>query len=50
MALGAADLILPNDIVDRLDKATGFELGFPHDLIADMQTFVFGEVDSLVDP
>ncbi len=47
--LAAADLVLPKEIVDRLDEATDFELGFPHDFITDMQTFVFGEVNRLVD-
>lgn len=47
--LGALSLVLPTEIIERLDAATGFELGFPHDFIAGMQTFVFGPADSLVD-
>jgi aryl-alcohol dehydrogenase-like predicted oxidoreductase len=31
--LAAIDLVLPDDAVRRLDAATGFTLGFPHDFI-----------------
>ncbi|MCD2195728.1 aldo/keto reductase [Actinomycetospora endophytica] len=48
--LGALDLVLPDDALKRLDDATGFEVGFPHDFIRDMQGFVFGEAGALVDP
>jgi aryl-alcohol dehydrogenase-like predicted oxidoreductase len=48
--LAAADLTLPPDAVARLDAASAIELGFPHDFVRDMQTFVFGDVDALVDP
>jgi aryl-alcohol dehydrogenase-like predicted oxidoreductase len=41
--LQALDVRLPPEVVTRLEAATGFEIGFPHDFIADMQTFVFGE-------
>jgi hypothetical protein len=33
----------------RLEAATGFEIGFPHDFIADMPTSVFGEAADRVD-
>ncbi len=48
--LGAVDLVLPPDALARLDAATGFDVGFPHDFIRDMQGFVFGEAGALVDP
>jgi aryl-alcohol dehydrogenase-like predicted oxidoreductase len=48
--LGAADLALPREAVDRLDRAAAFELGFPHDFVRDMQGFVFGDVAEQVDP
>jgi aryl-alcohol dehydrogenase-like predicted oxidoreductase len=48
--LGAAELTLPADALARLDAATGFDVGFPHDFIRDMQGFVFGEAGALVDP
>jgi aryl-alcohol dehydrogenase-like predicted oxidoreductase len=48
--LGAADLTLPPEALARLDAATGFDVGFPHDFIRDMQGFVFGEAGALVDP
>jgi hypothetical protein len=35
--------------VAQLNVATGFEIGFPHDFIADMHTFVFGEAAEQVD-
>lgn len=40
--LGAASITLPTDAVDRLDAATDFDIGFPHDFIRDMQSFVYG--------
>lgn len=43
--LGAADLTLPPEAVDRLDVASAFDVGFPHDFIRDMQDFVFGNTD-----
>lgn len=33
--LGALDLVLPTEAVSRLDEATGFSLGFPHDFITE---------------
>ncbi|WP_035293218.1 aldo/keto reductase [Actinoalloteichus caeruleus] len=43
-SLGAVDLVLPDDVVDRLEAATGFEAGFPTDFISQCETdpFVFG--------
>jgi hypothetical protein len=35
--------------VAQLEAATGFEIGFPHDFIADMHTFVFPEAAEQVD-
>jgi aryl-alcohol dehydrogenase-like predicted oxidoreductase len=40
--LGALEVPLPAETVDRLDAATGFELGFPHDFIAGIAPWVFG--------
>ncbi|HEY7485007.1 MAG TPA: aldo/keto reductase [Streptosporangiaceae bacterium] len=48
--LAAAELTLPPEAVARLDEATAFDLGFPHDFIRGMQTFVFGTANALVDP
>ena len=45
--LGALDVVLPADAVARLETATGFDVGFPHDF---MQGVVFGEAGALVDP
>ena len=33
----------------RLEAAANFDLGFPHDFIRDMQSFVFGDAGALVD-
>ncbi|TQM36243.1 aldo/keto reductase [Pseudonocardia cypriaca] len=43
--LGALDLVLPDDAVDRLEAAVGFERGFPADFIAECEPspFVFGD-------
>ena len=47
--LGALDITLPTESMDRLEAATGFDIGFPHDFIRDMQSFVFGDAGALVD-
>ena len=47
--LGALDVTLPPEALERLDAASGFEIGFPHDFIRDMQGFVFGDVGARVD-
>jgi aryl-alcohol dehydrogenase-like predicted oxidoreductase len=44
--LQALNVRLPAEVAARLEASTGFETGFPHDFIADMQTFAFGEVAS----
>ncbi len=40
--LGALDMALPPELVARLDAATGFEVGFPTDFIAQTSPWVFG--------
>jgi aryl-alcohol dehydrogenase-like predicted oxidoreductase len=42
--LAAADLPLPADALERLNKASEIELGFPHDFIASTRSFVYGPV------
>ncbi|MEV1170538.1 aldo/keto reductase [Nonomuraea sp. NPDC049784] len=46
--LAAVDLTLPPESIARLEKATGFALGFPGDFIAQTSPWVFGS--ALVDP
>lgn len=48
--LQALSLRLPPESLEQLEAATGFEIGFPHDFIRDMQAFVFGDVADRVDP
>ena len=40
--LAALDLTLPPETIARLEKATGFTLGFPNDFIAQTSPWVFG--------
>lgn len=47
--LGAMSITLPTELIARLDAASGFDVGFPHDFIRDMQSFVYGEAGALVD-
>jgi aryl-alcohol dehydrogenase-like predicted oxidoreductase len=47
--LGAVDVVLPHEAVTRLDAATGFELGFPTDFIAETGPWVLGEANARVD-
>ncbi len=47
--LGALDVTLTADAVTRLDAAAGFDIGFPHDFIRDMASFVYGDADAHVD-
>ena len=47
--LGALDVELPAQALAQLHAASGFDIGFPHDFIRDMQGFVFGEAGALVD-
>ena len=48
--LGALDVTLTADTVTRLESAAAFDIGFPHDFIRDMASFVFGDADAHVDP
>jgi aryl-alcohol dehydrogenase-like predicted oxidoreductase len=47
--LQALSIQLPPESAQQLEAATGFEIGFPHDFIAGMHTFVFGEAAQRVD-
>ena len=47
--LGALDITLPDDAVQRLDAATEFTLGYPGDFSATVSAPVFGAVSSRVD-
>jgi aryl-alcohol dehydrogenase-like predicted oxidoreductase len=47
--LQALSVQLPPESVAQLEAATCFEIGFPHDFITGMHTFVFGEAADLVD-
>jgi aryl-alcohol dehydrogenase-like predicted oxidoreductase len=47
--LGAVDVPLPDDAVARLEAATGFEVGFPTDFIAETGPWVLGEASARVD-
>jgi hypothetical protein len=40
--LAARELVLPPEAVARLEAATGFEVGFPTDFIAQNSAWVFG--------
>jgi len=41
--LGALDCVLPGEALDRLEAATGFDVGFPSDFIANNAAWVLGE-------
>lgn len=47
--LGALELTLPDEARQRLEAATGFEVGFPTNFIDETQGFVYGPVGELVD-
>jgi aryl-alcohol dehydrogenase-like predicted oxidoreductase len=47
--LQALSIQLPPQSVAQLEAATSFEIGFPHDFITGMHTFVFGEAADRVD-
>jgi aryl-alcohol dehydrogenase-like predicted oxidoreductase len=47
--LGAAQIVLPAEVCDRLDAATAIELGFPAEFIAGTASWVYGEAGKLVD-
>jgi aryl-alcohol dehydrogenase-like predicted oxidoreductase len=46
--LAAADLVLPQPAVARLDRVSAIELGFPHDFIDSTRDFVYGPVGALL--
>jgi aryl-alcohol dehydrogenase-like predicted oxidoreductase len=48
--LASADLTLPDDAVDRLDKASAIHLGFPLDFLESTRRFAFGEAGSRIVP
>jgi aryl-alcohol dehydrogenase-like predicted oxidoreductase len=49
--LGAADLTLPDEAIERLSSAVDFELGFPGDFIAACESspFAFGDAATRLD-
>jgi len=47
--LGAVDVVLPPEAVERLEAATGFVRGFPLDFIDGTSPWVFGEAAQRVD-
>ncbi|SHM96828.1 aldo/keto reductase [Actinacidiphila paucisporea] len=47
--LGAVDVTLPADAVERLDAAVDFTAGFPTDFIAQTSPWVFGEASARLD-
>ncbi len=49
--LGAVDLTLPHEAIERLNAAVDFELGFPGDFIAACETssFAFGDAATRLD-
>jgi len=48
--LGSLDVLLTPEQLERLDKASAIELGFPHDFSATMNAMVFGEAGARVRP
>ena len=48
--LGALDVDLPDEAAERLAAATGFQVGFPTDFIAQTSGWVFGEANQRLDP
>jgi aryl-alcohol dehydrogenase-like predicted oxidoreductase len=47
--LGALEVELPPEAITRLERATGFEVGFPTDFIAETTPWVFGSTQDRVD-
>jgi aryl-alcohol dehydrogenase-like predicted oxidoreductase len=47
--LGALEVTLPDDAVQRLEAATDFTLGFPADFITQTEGWVFGETSARLD-
>jgi aryl-alcohol dehydrogenase-like predicted oxidoreductase len=48
--LKAAELVLPEDAVRRLDEVSAIEMGFPHDFIGATGEFVYGDAGKRFDP
>lgn len=48
--LGAAGLVLPDEVVARLEAATDFRPGFPHEFIEDTSAWVYGTAGQRVVP
>ncbi|MGW0709467.1 aldo/keto reductase [Streptomyces sp. NPDC002643] len=48
--LGAARLVLPAELLARLEETTGFRLGFPGDFIGDASAWVYGTAGQRVVP
>jgi aryl-alcohol dehydrogenase-like predicted oxidoreductase len=48
--LGAARLVLPEEVLVRLEGATGFRLGFPGDFIDEASAWVYGSAGQRVVP
>ena len=42
--LAASDLVLPQEVVSRLDEVSAIERGFPLDMIDSSRDFVYGAV------
>lgn len=47
--LGAAHIVLPAEVCDRLETATAIELGFPTEFITGTASWAYGEAGKLVD-
>ena len=43
--LGAIDLVLPPELIRRLDEVSAIELGFPHDFIEGARSFTYGTTE-----
>ena len=48
--LAAARLVLPEEVVRRLDEASAISLGFPHDFISGTSAWIYGEAGQRVEP
>jgi aryl-alcohol dehydrogenase-like predicted oxidoreductase len=46
--LGALDLSLPADAMDRLDAVSAIPLGFPHDFMAETAPWLYGDAGARV--
>lgn len=47
--LGALQVVLTPELLDDLEAATQFQVGFPHDFIEETKGFVYGDAGPLVD-